>query len=454
MALKKSSLILYALPEYAVYLASIPVVLYLPFVYSRDMGLSLGDVGTILFVARLSDVITDPLIGYFSDKTQTRLGRRKPWIVVGSVILMCSAYMLFNPPAGVGNGYLLLWAVLLWLGWTMVNIPYYAWGAELSQDYNERTLITGWRQLFGFLGNVSVLAIPVLSGQFLGYGATPREGLTIIGGMVLVLLPLIMTLTLWRVPEPNYYGVVHKPFLSHARSMFSNGSFMLLFFAFMLMSLGTGWGSATFMLFASFVVDAEGQTQAILLGYYFANVLALPLWIKIAAHYGKKETWIAGGVLFVFVTPCFLLLGAGDLFWFFVILSFYGIAGGNFGALSMSMKADVIEIAARRSGENLSGAYIAVWSLGQKIVIALSLLVALQALELSGFDPSGTNGPEELRALSLIYVLPPWLFYAAAVLVLWRYPINSERLERLRAALDRRDARRGITRSRLNDPSL
>ena len=187
MALKKSSLILYALPEYAVYLASIPVVLYLPFVYSRDMGLSLGDVGTILFVARLSDVITDPLIGYFSDKTQNRLGRRKPWIVVGSLILMCSAYMLFNPPAGVGNGYLLIWAVLLWLGWTMVNIPYYAWGAELSQDYNERTLITGWRQLFGFLGNVSVLAIPVLSGQFLGYGATPREGLTIIGGMVSVI---------------------------------------------------------------------------------------------------------------------------------------------------------------------------------------------------------------------------------------------------------------------------
>ena len=131
MALKKSSLILYALPEYAVYLASIPVVLYLPFVYSRDMGLSLGDVGTILFVARLSDVITDPLIGYFSDKTQTRLGRRKPWIVVGSLILMCSAYMLFNPPAGVGNGYLLIWAVLLWLGWTMVNIPYYAWGLSL-----------------------------------------------------------------------------------------------------------------------------------------------------------------------------------------------------------------------------------------------------------------------------------------------------------------------------------
>ncbi len=440
--LSRSTLVQYGLPEYAVYLASIPVILYLPFVYSKDFGLSLGDVGTILFAARLSDVITDPLIGYLSDKTNTRFGRRKPWIAVGSVLLMVSAYLLFNPPQAVTNTYLLVWAVLLWLGWTMINIPYYAWGAELSNDYNERTRITGWRQLFGFLGNVSVLTIPVLSGQFFGYGSLPSEGLAIVGGMVLVVLPVLMTITLWRVPEPNRYGPVHTPILKHARQMLSNGSFLLLFFAFMLMSLGTGWGSATFMLFATYVVQAEEQTQLILLGYYFANVLALPIWVKIAERYGKKETWMAGGILFVLVTPCFLLLGPGQLLWFFVILAFYGIAGGNFGALSMSMKADVVEIAARRSGENVAGSYIAVWSLGQKFVMALALLVSLRMLEYFGFDPQGQNGAAELAALSYIYVLPPWLFYAVAVIVLWRYPISAARLKRIRHAFERRDARR------------
>lgn len=440
--LSRSTLVQYGLPEYAVYLASIPVILYLPFVYSKDFGLSLGDVGTILFVARFSDVITDPLIGYLSDRTQTRFGRRKPWIAVGSIVLMVSAFLLFNPPADVTNTYLLVWAVLLWLGWTMINIPYYAWGAELSDDYNERTRITGWRQFFGFLGNVSVLTIPVLSGQFFGYGNLPSEGLAIVGGMVLVVLPVLVTITLWRVPEPNRYGRVHTPILKHAKLMWANGSFLLLFFAFMLMSLGTGWGSATFMLFATYVVEAEEQTQLILLGYYFANVLALPIWIKVAERYGKKETWIAGGILFVFVTPCFLFLGAGDLAWFFVVLAFYGIAGGNFGALSMSMKADVVEIASRRSGENVAGSYIAVWSLGQKMVMALALLVALQLLEYFGFNPQGGNGPAELKALSYIYVLPPWLFYAIAVGILWRYPISAERLAKIRAAFDRRDRRR------------
>ena len=210
----------------------------------------------------------------------------------------------------------------------------------------------------------------------------------------------------------------------------------------LLMTLGTGWGSATFMLFATFVVGAAAQTQAILLGYYGANILALPFWVWISARIGKKETWSAGGVLFVIVTPCFLLLGYGDLLWFFVILAFYGIAGGNFGALSMSMKADVIEVAARRSEENISGSYIAVWSLGSKLMIALSLGLALPLLEYLGFDPNAENSAEAIRALAYVYVLPPWLFYAAAVFILWRYPITEQRLDRIRAAFDRRDSRR------------
>jgi Na+/melibiose symporter-like transporter len=442
-SLTRRTLMLFGLPEYAVYLASIPVVLYLPFVYSKDYGLSLTDVGLILMVGRISDVITDPLIGYFSDRTRSRFGKRKPWIAVGMLIMMMAAFMLFNPVAElVSNVYLLGWAILLWLGWTMINIPYYAWGAELSDDYNERTRITGWRQLFGFLGNVSVLFIPVAAGQLTGYGSLPSEGLTIIGGMALIGLPLFVAITLWRVPEPNRYGTAHAPIFKHFKLMRRNGSFWLLFFAFMLMSLGTGWGSATFMLFATYVVGAESQTQAILLGYYGANVIALPLWVYLSGIIGKKETWMIGGVMFVIVTPCFLLLQLGDLWWFFLILAFYGIAGGNFNAISMSMKADVIEIAARRSRENVSGAYIAVWSLGQKLVIAVALGTALPLLGLLGFDPNAEHTSEQLRTLAYVYVIPPWIFYAIAVAILWRYPISEARLRRIRSALDRREQRR------------
>ena len=444
--LRRSTLMLFALPEYAVYLGSIPVGLYLPLVYSKDFGLSLTEVGLILMLARVSDVVTDPLIGYLSDRTPGRFGRRKPWMAGGAFLMMISAFQLFNPTVlnemPIGSMHLLVWAVLLWLGWTMINIPYYAWGAELSDDYNERTKITGWRQAFGFLGNVSVLTVPVVAGEITGYGSMPKEGLTIIGSMALVALPVLITITLWKIPERDAYPRPKSPVLKHAKAMLANGSFMLLFFGFMFMSLGTGWGSALFMLFATYVVAAEGQTQAILLGYFGANVLSLPLWVIVAEKIGKKPTWMIGGVLFVLVTPSFLLLGPGDLTAFFVCLALYGVAGGNFGALSMSMKADVIEIASRKSSENIAGSYIAIWSLGSKLVGALALGISLPVLQLLGFDPQGGNSPAETQALAWMYVIPPWIFYATALCFIWRYPISASRLENLRDAFLRRDQRR------------
>ncbi len=437
---------LFGLPDFAVYMAVIPVGLYLPFVYAKDLGLDLADVGLLLMLARVSDVVTDPLIGWLSDRTSTRIGRRKPWMAAGALVMMIAAFRLFSPQGQVDNTYLLVWAVLLWLGWTMINIPYYAWGAELSDDYNERTRITGWRQAFGFLGNLTVLSVPVIAGELIGYGSIPHEGMTIIGGMALVALPLMIGVTLWTVPERNDAVPSRAPMLTNARQIWANGSFKRLFFGFMLMSAGTAWGSATFLLFATFVVEAEAQTQAILLGYFGANILALPLWVLIAQRVGKKETWIAGAVMFVIVTPMFLLLDGGDLWPFFLVLALYGIAGGNFGALSMSMKADVIEIATRRTGENIAGSYVAVWSFGQKMVAAVAVGLALPMLQWLGFDPNGNNGPAELRALALVYVLPPWLMYAASIFVIWRYPISAFRLRRIRAAFDRRDARRDARR--------
>jgi len=420
-------------------------------VYSKDFGLSLTEVGLILMLARISDVITDPLIGALSDRTKGPFGRRKPWIAAGTALMMISAFQLFNPEAlnqlPLSRWYLLLWAVLLWLGWTMVNIPYYAWGAELSDDYNERTSITGWRQAFGFLGNVSVLFIPVLAGQITGYGSLPREGLTIIGSFALVALPVLVTITLFKVKERKAYPHPRANPLVHLKGMLKNGSFMLLFVAFMLMSLGTGWGSATFMLFATYVVKAEAWTQLILLGYFGANILALPFWLLLANRLGKKNTWLIGGTLFVVVTPSFLAVGPGDLGTFFLCLAFYGIAGGSFGALSMSMKADVIEIAARRSQENIAGAYIAVWSLGQKLVAALALGLALPALELFGFDPSRVNDQAALDALAYIYVVPPWIFYTIGVITMLRYPVSSARLNKLRLAFKRKDARKESIRT-------
>jgi glycoside/pentoside/hexuronide:cation symporter, GPH family len=356
-------------------------------------------------------------------------------------LMLVSAYQLFAPSGPVGNTYLLVWSMLLWFGWTMINIPYYAWGAELSDDFDERTRITGWRQFFGYTGNISVLLVPVAAAQLFGYGGVAREALVIIGGMALVLLPLLVGVTLWKLPERALVPTAPQSMLRNLGIMRRNGSFMVLFAGFTLMSLGTTMIGALFMLFTTYAMELERQAQPILLAYFAVNIVGLPFWVWLSHRIGKREAWMVGTGIMAIATPAYLLLGPGDLVPFILITAVIGFAGGNYLALSTSMKADVIELAARRSRDNVAGAYMAVWSLGSKATQALAVGIALPLLGLFGFDPRTENDPTAIDALRYAIALLPPLMYVLAIAIILRYPISRFRLERLRGAYLRRESR-------------
>ena len=152
----------------------LPVGVYvLP--YYAELGISLYAMSAIILGARLSDAFTDPLIGVLSDKTKSRWGRRKPWIFAGAPLLMLSLYMLFVPPENPSLWYFGVWIVLLYFAFTIVDLPYFAWGAELSPVYDERTHITGRREQFHFAGTVSFNLIP-LTAALLIYFTTVEAG--------------------------------------------------------------------------------------------------------------------------------------------------------------------------------------------------------------------------------------------------------------------------------------
>ena len=151
---------------------------------------------------------------------------------------------------------------------------------------------------------------------------------------------------------------------------------------------------------------------------------------------------LLGAATYCLASPGYLPLGSGDVVELCLVLALYGIAGGNFTAISLSMKADVIDVAAMRTGNHVAGSYMAVWSLGTKLFQAIAIGMALPILALSGFDPQGENGPDELLALSLNITVIPMVLYGAAAFVIWRYPLSAQRLASLRSAFARRQARR------------
>ena len=204
MALKRSTLFYYSLTDLPVSMALFPVLVFIPKFYTSDMGVPLAVAGSVILAVRIFDVFTDPLFGIISDKTRTPWGRRRPWIALAVPIMMLSIYKLFMPPDGAGAMHMFVWMMLLSIATTIMIIPYYAWAAELSPDYNERSRITGWRSMMGVVGSLSAQLAPAAALLFFGIGGSGSV-LQIVGVTMLILMPICVLLTVTRVPESKNY---------------------------------------------------------------------------------------------------------------------------------------------------------------------------------------------------------------------------------------------------------
>ena len=155
----------YGLPSLATSVTALPMALFVPAFYADDLGLPLAAVGTAIALSRLLDVVTDPLIGSLSDRLRLPLGRRKPWMLLGTPLFVLALWRLFVPGDAATPGHLLLWSALLYLGFTLIDLPHKAWGAELSSDYDERSRITSWREGLSTAGQVVLLAASPIAGS-------------------------------------------------------------------------------------------------------------------------------------------------------------------------------------------------------------------------------------------------------------------------------------------------
>ncbi len=178
----------------------LPIGVYLPQFYAGPMGLGLAAVGTVFMLARLWDVVTDPMMGIISDRFPSRWGRRRHWIVLSVPLLLVCAYMVFVPTAPVTSVYLIGWMFFLYIGWTMLTISHMAWAAELSDNYNERSRIQGYREAFQLLGVPLVLLIPAIIEQT---GAENMEAARVaaIGWFIVAVLPIAVGINILFVPE-------------------------------------------------------------------------------------------------------------------------------------------------------------------------------------------------------------------------------------------------------------
>lgn len=456
MGLTRKSLFFYGLTDLPISLALFPVAVFIPRFYASDMGVPLAVIGTILFLVRWSDVVTDPLMGYISDHTRSRFGRRKLWIALATPLMMLAVYQLFLPDSGMmwlkplyvavvdvehmNWLHLGLWSFVLSLAITMMLIPYYAWGSELSTDYHERSKVTGARAVFNSLGSLSAQLIPAMALLLFGLGGSGVV-LELVGLTMLVLMPVCVTLTLTNVREPAYQPRSQVSVIDGLKLMLANGPFKRLVLAFMIGSLGLNVTTPLYLFFIADVLQAEDKAIFMLSFFYLSSILAVPFWIWFSKQVGKHRAYLVSFFLLAFAHPCYLLLGPGDFWWMLPMTLTTGFAAGGFSqTLPNSMKADVIDLDTLETGENRAALFFSAWSFAQKATASFGGAIALFGLSLFGFQAGVDNGAEELFGLRFLFSTFPSLFFLTGAAIVWNYPITEARHAEIRANLEAANA--------------
>ncbi len=432
--LTKSALFYYGLSDLPVMLTIIPMAIWLSRFYTGDMGLSLAAVANILLFARLFDVITDPIMGYVSDHTRTRWGRRKPWMVCAVPFMMLGIYNVFLPPEGAGIWHLFWWLMVLWIGWTMLLIPYYAWAAELSEDYDERTRITGWRAVMGSLGGIAAQVIPFVALVAFGFGGTANV-MHLLGIAAIIMIPICIGLTVWRVREVPSERRASVPIFAGLKLMWGNQPFRLLLVGFVLSSIAMAVIMPLYIFYVEFIVqESPAKVPYLVIISSVAGFLGIPFWVWLSGHIDKHRAWIAGMLTLSTFSLVYLFLGEGDFWLMMPFIFLMGLATGAFQALPNSMKADVIDLDTSLTGENRAALFFSAWSLVMKMASSVGSWLALQSLAWFGFDAANgaQNTPEALFGLRLTIGILPASLFVLAVIVVWRYPITREKQRQVR----------------------
>jgi Na+/melibiose symporter-like transporter len=438
--LRGGVLLAYALPAFVVALPTIPVYIHLPALYGVELGLGLAATGLVLLVARIFDTVTDPVIGALSDRLSVRGLRRKPWIAVGAGIAGMGLFKILNPPAAAGATYLLGWSLVLYAGWTMVSVPYNAWGAELSEDYDERTRITSWREGIALLGIVGAGA---LTATLVGKGWTEAEATGAIAWAAIGLGAIIVPMLLFVVREGQAGGDVKLAAgRLHLRdgmaTLIGNLPFRRLMSAWFLNGLANGIPAALFFIYLEHGLGADALARPLFVLTYFAAAIAsVAVWRWLSRRIGKHRSWCWAMLMTCAAFVIVPALPQGAFAAFAAICIVTGMGLGADLVLPPAIQADVVDYQRFRSGRARAGLQFALWGMSTKLALAVAVGLALPGVEALGFDAAAPTGAGR-EALVVIYALLPVVIKALAIAVMWRFPLTAQKHDVIRRRLNQR----------------
>jgi GPH family glycoside/pentoside/hexuronide:cation symporter len=433
------TLLIYGLPTLFLSFTFMLVLIYW-MKYTTDVLLAPATAMGVLFgLSRVSDAILDPVAGYLSDRTDSRLGRRRSWLLVSAVPLGATFVMLWSPPAYLDGMALAVWmgaAVFAYhVATTIFGVPHEALGAELSTSHHDRTRIFGVRHIVGTVGSLAALA----GMELLRRAEDPRAtafGLALAIGVALSLTTLLAVVRL-REPAQHQGRGARNPWSAFA-DVWRNPHARLLLFVFAIENFGTAILAVLIAYVMQYVYALEQHTNTFMLLYFVPAILFVPVWIALSRRFGKRNLWIFSMSMMTLAFGGMAFARAGDALLICTLGVIAGIGGGCGAVVGPSIQADVIDFDEHATGERKEGTYFALWNFVRKTAFGLAVMLTGLLLGAVGYVPNVEQSESTKLGMRILFGIIPAACYAVGTLCFLRFRLDEAAHLAIRRELDAR----------------
>ncbi|NCX77494.1 MAG: MFS transporter [Proteobacteria bacterium] len=418
----------YGIGDYAICLYWSGVGLYLLYFYTDVVGISPLYAGWIYAIGITWDAITDPFMGFIAERTRSKWGSYRPFIIFGSVPLALSFFLLFWVPPFEGT-FLFLFLLLVNIFhrscFTIVSVPYSSLTARITDDSDERTKLTTVRMLAASFGTFSISAAGFPIVLFFGSGneSTGFLFLGLISGSIAI---LILAITVYFVKERTFDPVnqVNANFKLIAKSVSQNYPFWIVFSSILILGSTALMFNNNLIYFVKYSLDLHAY-QGLILGTSGGfTLLAIPFWALLALRLGKRNSWLIAMVWLLIGFLAFYFYPTQSLSELLIILAFLGFGNGATGVLFWSMLPDTIEYGEWKTGIRTESSLYGFMTFAQKGAIGISALLLGIILTNIGFIPNETQSQETLDSLKMVMSWVPISGVILSLVMVIFYPIN------------------------------
>ncbi len=424
------------------------VIAFWLLIYLTDtVGIAAGLAGVVVMAGRIWDAITDPIVGYVSDRTNTRWGRRRPYIFFGSIPMFLAMVVLFTNPGGLmgpdwnpaeHQTFLVVWGILafclLETFFTVVNIPYSSLTPDLTQDFHERSSLNGFRFVSAVVGTLfsAGLALPIVQAM-----PTKNAGFTVMGLFFGFVMMTVAMITFFTVKEPPV--VREKPkmgFLKTYLKVFKNKPYMIILFTHAVHVTAITVISGILPYYFKYIMGDEGKTTIGLVILLVTAMIFIPVSVLFSKKVGKKPVYIAGMAILAVTSMILFLFGHTLGLTFVLALMFVdGIGLGFIYAMPWAIVPDTVEYDYLNTGERTEGAFYGIWTFILKLGQAMAIGIMGWVLAASGYIADAVQSQTAVFGIRLIAGPIGAAIFVIAIIIVAFYPINEKKYKEIIAGI-------------------